>query len=275
MTHVELLPSRGPYPLGRHIEHDPRSLAYAHAVFPKTAIKPVDWTRRIPVLNQGQVGSCTANAGTGLLGTDSAARRGLTSVTITAAAAKASHGRFTVGERTLDEAFAAALYSLATALDSIPGQYPPTDTGSSGIGVAKALQALGLATRYTHGFSRAALDSALQSGPVMIGIPWLNSMFNPDADGRTAVDRSSGTAGGHEVELNRYDGADRYWITNSWGTSWGVAGSGYLTGDDLAWLLSQQGDVTVPAWTTATQPPSKRCWLGRAVQAARTWKESI
>lgn len=215
MTHVALLPSRGPYPLGRNVEHDPRSLSYAHGVLPKPTIKPVDWMRRIPVLDQGQVGSCTGNAATGLLGTDCAARRGLTAVTITAAGAKASHGRFTAGEHPLDEAFATALYSLATALDSVAGQYPPTDTGSSGIGVAKAVQALGLATRYTHAFSRAALDSALQSGPVMIGIPWLDSMFSPDADGRIVVDKGSGTAGGHEIELNRYTETGEYWITNS------------------------------------------------------------
>lgn len=192
MTHIELLPPSGSSFLGRHVEHDPRSLAYAHGVLPKSAIKPVAWTRRIPVLDQGQLGSCTGNAGTGLLGTDSAARRGLTSVTITAAAAKASRGRFAAGEHALDETFAVALYSLATVLDSVASQYPPTDTGSSGIGVAKALQTLGLATRYTHAFSLAALDSALQTGPVMIGIPWLNSMFEPSADGRIVVDRSSG-----------------------------------------------------------------------------------
>ncbi|MFE2850549.1 C1 family peptidase [Streptomyces lavendulae] len=272
MTHIGLLPSSGPRTLGRHVEHDPRSLAYAHGVLPKSAIKPVNWARRIPVLDQGQLGSCTGNAGTGLLGTDSAARRGRTSVTITTAAAKASHGQIAVGEHVLDEAFAVALYSLASVLDSVPGQYPPTDTGSSGIGVAKALQALGLATRYTHAFSLAALDGALQTGPVMIGIPWLNSMFEPAADGRIVVDRSSGVARGHEVELTRYDGADEYWITNSWGTSWGVAGSGYLSASDLTWLLSQQGDVTVPAWASLDRPAPRRCWLGRARQALRIGK---
>lgn len=272
MTHIELLPATDAS-LGRHVEHDPRSLAYAHGVLPKAAIRAVDWTRRIPVLDQGQTGSCTGNAGTGLLGTDSAARQGQTVVTITAAAAAASHGRFTAGVHALDETFARSLYSLATVLDAVPGQYPPTDTGSSGLGVAKALKALGLASGYGHAFSLAALTSALQSGPVMIGIPWLNSMFEPAADGRIVVDRSSGVAGGHEIELNRYDGAGHYWITNSWGTSWGTGGSGYLTSTDLAWLLSQQGDVTVPAWITPAPAP-KKCWLGRAWQAVRSQKAS-
>lgn len=244
-----------PRPLGRLVEHDPRSLAYAHGVLPKSAIQSVNWTRRAPILDQGQLGSCTGNAATGALGTDSAGRTATTTVTISPAGAAASHGLFTAGQHTLDEQFAVALYSLATLLDNIPGQYPPTDTGSSGIGVAKALQALGLATSYTHAFSVAALNSALQGGPVLVGIPWLNSMFNPAADGRIPVDQSSGVAGGHELELCRYDAtAGEYWIANSWGTSWGQQGYGYFTAANLTWLLSQQGDVTVPAWSSAPAP---------------------
>jgi hypothetical protein len=244
-----------PHPLGRLVEHDPRSLAYAHGVLPKAAIQSVSWTRRAPILDQGQLGSCTGNAGTGALGTDSAGRTASTSVTISAAGAAASHGLFTAGSHVLDETFAVALYSLATLLDSIPGQYPPDDTGSSGLGVAKALQALGLAKGYTHAFSIDALNSALQQGPVLIGIEWLNSMFNPAADGRIPVDQTSGVAGGHELELCKFDAtAGEYWVANSWGTSWGQQGYGYLTTADLTWLLSQQGDVTVPAWATAPTP---------------------
>lgn len=253
MTHVKLLPSIGQFRGGRHVEHDPRSLEYAHGVLPETAIRSVSWTRRIPVLDQGQLGACTGNAGTGLIGTDSAGRTGLTSMEISVGAARASRGIFAPGLYVPDEDFAVRLYSLATLLDSIPGHYPPTDTGSSGLGVAKALRALGLAHSYSHAFSLPALTSALQSGPVMIGIPWLNSMFEPDGDGHIPVDHASGIAGGHEIELNQYDAATGdYWITNSWGTGWGVDGRAYLTTPDLRWLLSQQGDVTIPAWTTAT-----------------------
>lgn len=252
MPDIEPPPATGRYVYGRHVEHDPRSLAYAHGVLPKTAIRSVDWPRRAPVLDQGQLGSCTANAGTGLLATDCTGRPGLTSVTITVAAARASRGCFTPGVYAPDEDFAVRLYSLATRLDSIRGQYRPTDTGSSGLGVAKALKALGLATSYSHAFSLSALTSALQHGPVMIGIPWLNSMEDPDGDGRIIVEPASGIAGGHEVEIARYDASmGDYWITNSWGSGWGIDGRAYLTTPDLRWLLSQQGDVTVPAWTTA------------------------
>ncbi|MEV7154922.1 C1 family peptidase [Streptomyces misionensis] len=244
-----------PYRLGRHVEHDPRSLRYAHGVLPTSAIKSVEWTRRIPILDQGRLGSCTGNAATGLLGTDSAGRTASTTVTIGAAGAAASHGLFTAGEHALDEDFAVKLYSLATILDGVSGQYPPTDTGSTGIGVAKALRALGLAGSYTHAFSVAALNSALQTGPVLIGITWYQSMFDPKNDGQIVVDPSSGVAGGHELELNAFDASTgEYQVPNSWNTSWGKDGYGYFTTAALTSLLSQQGDVTVPALVGAPQP---------------------
>jgi hypothetical protein len=232
----------GPGRLGRHIEHDPRSLAYALSedLLPGTYAS-VTHTVRIPVLDQGDLGSCTGNAAEGLAGTDPL----YDAIPATVAARP-------TGDAGADEQQAVALYSAATRLDSIRGVYPPTDTGSSGLGVAKALRTLGLATGYSHAFSLPALTSALQSGPVMIGIPWLNSMFDTDGDGRIPVVRASGVAGGHEIELNQYDASTGdYWITNSWGTGWGIDGSAYFTTPDLRWLLSQQGDVTVPAWTTA------------------------
>lgn len=241
--------------LGRHVEHDPRSLRYAHGVLPKSAIKSVSWTRRIPILDQGNLGSCTGNAATGVLGTDSAGRTATSSVTITAAGAAASHGLFSAGVHTLDEDFAVALYSLATILDGISGQYPPSDTGSTGVGVAKALQVLGLASGYTHAFSIAALNSALQTGPVLIGINWYNSMFDPKSDGQIVLDTKSGLAGGHELELSAFDATTgEYEVDNSWAESWGLKGRGYFTPAAMTTLLSLQGDVTVPAWSTIPQP---------------------
>jgi len=234
-----------PIHFGRHVEHDPRSLQFAHGVLPKTAIKSVDWTRRAPIFDQGNLGSCTGNAATGLLGTDSAARTGLTSVTLDGHTLP------------VDEDLAVQVYKLATRLDSIKGAYPPDDTGSSGLGAAKALKKLGLATGYSHAFSLDALKSALQTGPVMVGTVWLNSMF--DVHPRTGyvfVDRKSGEAGGHEYVLSSYDAfALAFRIDNSWSESWGVRGSAWITEADMQWLLSQQGDVTVPVWATVPTPP--------------------
>jgi hypothetical protein len=232
--------------LGRHVEHDSRSLNYAHGVLPKSAIKSVEWTRRVPIFDQGNLGSCTGNAAAGLVGTDGAARTGLTTVQLSTDPTAWP----------VDEDLAVEVYKLATTLDSIRGTYPPDDTGSSGIGAAKALKKLGLANGYTHAFSLDAVKSALQNGPVMVGTVWLNSMFDPTAAGNLTVDRDSDIAGGHEYVISAYDaGAGQFRIDNSWGESWGVRGSAWITAADLQWLLSQQGDVTVPAWATVPSPP--------------------
>ncbi|MEV7975460.1 hypothetical protein [Streptomyces sp. NPDC086519] len=244
VAHLPETHNRG-YRFGRHVEHDPRSLNYAHGVLPKTAIKSVDWTRRAPIFDQQSLGSCTGNAATGLIGTDSAARTGLTSVTING------------DTLPVDEDLAVDVYKLATQLDNITGTYPPDDTGSSGLGAAKALKKLGLATGYTHAFSLAALKSALQTGPVMVGTVWLESMFDTDpATGFVNVDRNSQVAGGHEYVLSAYDTTRQaFRMDNSWGDSWGVRGSAWFTESDVQWLLSQQGDVTVPVWATVPSPP--------------------
>ena len=257
---VEHLPERdGPYRLGRHVEHDPRSLRFAHGVLPGSAVRPVQWQRRVPVFDQHALGSCTGNAAAGVLATDHAAGPGLTEVVVKGVL------------RPVDEELAVALYSLATALDNIVGQFPPDDTGSSGLGVAKALKKVGLAVGYTHAFSLAALKSALQSGPAMLGIVWLNSMFDPAADGTLTVDEASGLAGGHEIVCSGWDGS-RFRLDNSWGSSWGDAGSCWVKEADMQWLLSQQGDVTVPALVAAPQPTPTPSDPDMAMAlAARTW----
>ncbi len=246
---IREIPGSGRFATGRHVEHDPRSLAYAHGVLPESALKPVQWTRRIGILDQGKIGSCTGNALTGVLGTDSAGRTASTSVTVKAD----SKGVFTAGTYALDEVFAVKAYTLNTKLDNIQGEMPAEDTGSSGVACGKSGQQLGLLSGYTHAFALAALKSALQMSAAMIGIVWLNSMFDPTGDGTLTVDHSSGVAGGHELVVSGWDGS-RFRLDNSWGTSWGNAGSCWVKEADMQWLLSQDGDVTVPVYATAPQP---------------------
>lgn len=218
--------------LGRHVLHDSRSLQYQ--VEPKdiNVLKSVRHQRRTPILDQGQLGSCTGNAAIGCLGTDPF----FTTVQ---------------GKTTFDEAAAVSVYSAATKLDPYGGTYPPTDTGSDGLSVAKVLVARGLIAGYQHATSLAAVLTALQDKPVIVGIKWLSSMFSTAADGRINV--SGSVEGGHEFELDEIDVENRrVWMDQSWGIKFGLSGRAYFTWDDFGSLLADRGDCTV--FTPITQP---------------------
>lgn len=228
------LPSRDSR-LKRHVHHDSRSRHYAFPTAGLT-IQSAVHSRHIPILDQGQVGSCTGNAGIGNLGTDPI---------------------FpllnpNVGKYRMDEDGAIALYSDAEVFDG-DGPYPPQDNGSSGLSIASVLKKAGIIPGYQHTFSLTDCLKALSVTPVMLGIPWFEDMFSPDADGRLHI--TGALAGGHEIECREVDATlGRVWIDNSWGLSFGIQGRAYLTFNDLGALLSQQGDVTVLLPSNAPKP---------------------
>jgi hypothetical protein len=240
MTRViyrERIPRTDPR-LGRHIHHDSESLRYPYR---RTTdqLRSVRWPRRIPVLDQGNLGSCTGNAGIGCLGTDP--------FFLTVSVADQYHE--------FDEPDAVDLYSAATVADGYPGQYPPEDTGSDGLSVAKVLKAAGEIAGYRHALTLADALAALMVGPVITGVNWYEDMFNPDSEG--LVSTTGALAGGHEFVVDEYDAA-KNWVgcTNSWGSSWGLDGRFYLRAADWGSLLGKQGDVTVfvPAGQPAPTP---------------------
>jgi hypothetical protein len=217
--------------LGRHVEHDPRSRDHAVEAAEAVAIKSVTHRRYGSPLNQGELGSCTGNAMAGWLNT------------------APSHKK---GAKLLAEADAVRLYEEATKLDSQPGSYPPDDTGSSGLAVAKAAKNEGRISSYKHAFSVNSALTALQTLPVITGVNWYEGFDNPDANGLVTI--SGEIRGGHEFEIAGFelatsgdpvlDGLVHAW--NSWGRSWGLKGQFFFTARTWATLLEQQGDVTVP-----------------------------
>jgi hypothetical protein len=211
--------------LGRNLWLDARSLAYAvenDAQRMGRKLTNQHWERVIPILDQGQLGSCTGNAGTGALGTqpfyDKVGKTALGSNS---------------GDAGADEKFAVQLYSDATKIDPYRGAYPPTDTGSSGLAICKVLTTRGTIRGYTWATTATGYLQLLQSGPVMQGMPWYEAFFQPDKAGFIDSNShwpSSGIAGGHEIEAVAVEvnssnmAASVITFANSWGTNWGDAG---------------------------------------------------
>jgi hypothetical protein len=229
--------------LGRNYRVDSRSLA-----FPYVPASPVqtdgDWRRFVGPFDQGEVGSCTGNAAIGCMAT------GPYHETVD------PH----LDQFTLDEAGAVACYSMATDLDSFPGQYLPTDTGSDGTAVAQALKNAGMISGYTHATTGKLARLALGEGPIICGMKWFNSMFAAGVGGRMVVDRSSGLAGGHEIAFDKIDVTEgQVWFTQSWGPNFGVErdgvpGRAWFTFDDFDSLIDDEGDATVFVPRTAPTP---------------------
>ncbi len=213
-----------PYPLGRLVEHDPRSLNYAFVPPRKVALRTLAHRSYGLPFDQGNLGSCTGNAAAGAVNT----------VPVHYA-----------GERVLRETDALSLYEAATRLDAFDGEYPPDDTGSSGIGAAKAAQQAGYIRSYRHAFTMGQALAALMYGPVITGVDWYDGMFEPTKDG--FVHPTGQIAGGHEFLVRGYVAAKRPYVLcmNSWGSGWGLDGKFKLFVDEWAALLSADGDVTV------------------------------
>lgn len=233
----ERIPSTDPR-CRRHILHDSRAWDYRHDTTGLT-VASVEHKRTLPILDQGQVGSCTAEDGFGVLGTDPYYSADL------GERIRQAYGSF-------DQDGAYRLYSAEETLDG-DGPYPPNDQGSTGLTLAKVLRAAGLISGWTQTFTLTDALKALTQYPLSSGTYWFNSMFDPSPEGVVTVSKSSGVAGGHEYEVVGYDDTKGLIkCANSWGASWGAAGYFYMQAEDWGSLLAQQGDVTI--FTPLTQP---------------------
>lgn len=249
-------------PLGRHVEHDDRSREFAFQVPGKLAgqpLQPVRHQRFIPVLDQGNRGSCTGNAGEGAAGTGP----------VFQAIPPTVPARPSTTDAAGDEKEAVALYSAATQLDSIPGCYPPDDTGSTGIAAAKAMVKAGLIAGYQNTFTLQDALAALQYVPLMVGSNWYTSFDMPDATGLVTIAPGATVRGGHEYVADELDPVNRMvGFTNSWSPAWGLQGRFRMSWDDFGTLLGQQGDVVVPVPLSQPKPQPAHPIIPQPVQQA-------
>lgn len=155
--------------------------------------------------------------------------------------------------------FARNVYRGAQRIDQWPGE---DYDGTSVLAGAQTVQRAGFIGGYRWSFG---IDDTLDTlcapaseggGPVVIGIPWYDSMYQTRPGGLVEVGGS--LVGGHCLVLTGYHPGIRIreegWLKrfevvrwrNSWGRHYGRRGDGYIRVEDLAALLDQQGEACVP-----------------------------
>jgi hypothetical protein len=145
---------------------------------------------------------------------------------------------------------AVELYRLAQKLDQVPGE---SYVGTSVLGGMKAGQQSGWWGGYLWAFGTKDIAQALlqRRGPVVIGIPWYDGMYETGPRGVVKV--GGALVGGHCLAVvglqltgpNGEPGVHFIW-QNSWGPSYGDEGLGYIANRDLVGLLRQQGEAAIP-----------------------------
>lgn len=190
------------------------------------------WTEGA-VLDQGQEGACVGFGWTGEL--------------------LASPAPFRTDSLTGSK-YAQSIYEAAKKVDEYPGE---NYEGTSVLAGAKVLKDKGYLSEYRWAFSVEDIrNTIITQGPVVIGIPWLDGMYETRPSG--LVDVSGPEVGGHCLVLTGYNPKmriagegyfKRYEVfrwRNSWGTVYGKNGDGWIQASDLYTLLKQTGEACVP-----------------------------
>lgn len=142
------------------------------------------------------------------------------------------------------------IYEQAQFVDEWPGE---DYEGTSVRGGVKYLQSASFVKSYYWAFDiNTIVQYILTYGPMVVGTDWYTSMFYPD---RTGMIRTTGRlAGGHAYVLNGVDTiARKFRIKNSWGKSWGKGGMAYISFNDMAKLIANQGEACIAVETPDSQ----------------------
>jgi hypothetical protein len=108
-------------------------------------------------------------------------------------------------------------------------------------------------------FTMAELRAALEEGPVVVGVEWREGMYEAP---RGELEVAGRAVGGHCILVTGYSPYHRrrgwaeyrpsYRLRNSWGKSWGISGSAYISDTDLnSILFAAGGEAAVPVGRVA------------------------
>lgn len=230
-------------------QFDPRSKNYSIRTILKgvdVPKEPASWTEGI-VLDQGSEGACVGFAWTGELLAEPAAPREQPSFEYANGLAK-------------------SFYYSAQKIDEWPGE---NYSGTSVLAGAKIMQEKGFIGEYRWCFNtRDIRDAVITEGPVVLGIPWYEGMYSTSKDGLVSV--SGKKVGGHAILITGYYPKMRFgkasyevfrW-RNSWGSDYGINGSGWIKLSDLQKLLEEGGEACVPMQRSVPvlKDPSRSLW---------------
>jgi len=214
-------------------QHDPKSKKYSMRSLLKQKsieIKPVMWEEGI-VLDQGSEGACVGFAWTGEL--------------LSEPEAPVEQPSFSYAND-----LARSFYKQAQTVDQWSGE---NYEGTSVLAGAKTMKSLGFIGEYRWCFGLQDIrDALIAEGPVVIGIPWYEGMYETAQNG--LVELKGKPVGGHALLLTGYHPKKRFgkqshevfrW-RNSWGSDYGINGSGWIKAKDLEKLLKENAEACVP-----------------------------
>lgn len=213
--------------LGRHLEHDELSRNFAVP----SAIDMSSWRNTAigifdPIPNPNQkIGCCT----------------------MCAKAMQFNSVKNRIRGRVLDMVWAEDRYSIETSIDEFNGQWPPNDTGSSGLASCRTMRKTGEGGRYRWLFGGAdqvvqTLMGSDEEKPrvVSMGTWWHWDMFEQDSEG--FVKPGGGLAGGHQYVALGYRQDRDAVLCRCW---WGDFQDFWITRSDLNDLLIDGGDAHI------------------------------
>lgn len=145
--------------------------------------------------------------------------------------------------------FALHVYRRAQKIDQWPGE---NYEGTSVLAGAKVMKRYDLIASYSWAFSLDdVIDGIIAKGPVVLGIPWHESMYQAPGGKVSVFGKEVGghciLAVGYRNSSDKFNGEPSVILQNSWGPSWGENGLAEISLTDLGTLLAKRGEACLPS----------------------------